>query len=74
MDDGKCANCLHKNILQRLLMFCLMPTAPIFHFNISHLAEAPYFVKRPEDTVAVAGADVTLDCQVSGETKRGSDV
>ena len=47
-----------------------MPTAPIFHFNISLLAEAPYFVKRPEDTVAVAGADVTLDCQVRGEEER----
>ena len=31
------------------------------------IAEAPYFVKRPEDTVAMAGADVTLDCQVRGE-------
>ena len=27
-------------------------------------AEPPYFLSRPEDTIAVAGADVTLDCQV----------
>ena len=28
-------------------------------------SEPPYFLQRPEDTVAVAGADVTLACQVS---------
>ena len=33
--------------------------------NVEIISEPPYFLRRPEDTVAVAGTDVTLECQVS---------
>ena len=33
--------------------------------NVKIISEPPYFLRRPEDTVAVAGTDVTLECQVS---------
>merc|ERR1740128_191674 len=28
--------------------------------------ESPYFLVQPEDTIAVAGADIVLECQVAG--------
>ena len=36
----------------------------INEFESFHCSEPPYFLRRPEDTLAVAGTDATLSCQV----------
>ena len=40
----------------------------IFVLFIVHCSEPPYFLRRPEDSLAVAGSDTTLSCQVGGQS------
>ena len=39
--------------------------------NLLLFSEPAYFLRRPEDTVSVAGSDVTLSCEVSQDCCRG---